>query len=601
MSRVAIIGAGVIGSSWADLFAAAGWEVAVFDVRPEAVPSRFDRAATLEEAVHGADLVQENGPERLNIKQDLLARIAAAAGERTIIASSTSSLLPSLLAEGNPRADQILVAHPWNPPQIMPLVELVPGPTTRQEITDRAREIYDSLGKVTVPLLQEIPGFVGNRIQKAVLNEARSLVAGRIVDAPGFDTIMQESLGLRWASIGVLERSQLGGGPAGIRQLLEHVGKAFDEFDLGVVTPTPESDEALARQLDAAYGDATNYAERVARRDRITRAVWATVAAEQHRPLLFALDITSGTVNRIDPATGAVSVLASGLSEAPDGLVVDQRTGTLTFTNMGVPDGGSAAIAAATGAGTGSAAEPPFFEGNGSVQRIPLTGVGHEDQVETLVPRGTFTTGKQITRDPATGRLYWCDREGRGLWRAEADGSAPTLLVDTRGRLGDVDEVEDWCVGVAVDPAAGYVYWSQKGAPKAGVGRILRAGLELPDGAEAATRADVEVVWDGLPEPIDLEIDADARMLYWTDRGAAPDGNSLNRAPLPAAGVEGTAPIVLARGFHEAIGLALDTRHHVAYVSDQSGAIRAVDLGTGVEREVCVLPGAGTGLALTWS
>jgi 3-hydroxyacyl-CoA dehydrogenase/sugar lactone lactonase YvrE len=601
MSRVAIIGAGVIGSSWADLFTAADWDVAVYDVKPEAVPERFHRAATLEEAVHGADLVQENGPERLPIKQDLLARIAAAASNDTIIASSTSSLLPSLLADGNARADQILVAHPWNPPQIMPLVELVPGPTTRPEITARAKRIYDSLGKVTVPLKQEIPGFVGNRIQKAVLNEARSLVAGNIVDAPGFDTIMQESLGLRWASIGVLEGSQLGGGPAGIRHLLEHVGKAFDEFELGVVEPTPDSDEVLAQQLDAAYGDATNYADRVARRDRITRAVRATVAAEQQAPILYALDITSGTINRVDPTTGDVSVVVSGLSEAPDGLVVDASAGTLTFTNMGVPDGGfEAAAASAASAGEGSAAEPPFFERNGSVQQVPLGGVGHGEQVRTLVERGTFTTGKQITRDPRTGRLYWCDREGRGVWRAEADGSEASQIVATQGRLGAVEPDEDWCVGVAVDGPAGYIYWTQKGTSKGGVGRILRAGLELPQGTTAHTRDDVEVVWDALPEPIDLEIDADAGMLYWTDRGADPDGNSLNRAPLPAAGSAGVEPTVLARGFKEAIGLALDTRHHVAYVSDQSGAIRAVDLASGAEREVAVLPGAGTGLALAW-
>jgi hypothetical protein len=122
----------------------------------------------------------------------------------------------------------------------------------------------------------------------------------------------------------------------------------------------------------------------------------------------------------------------------------------------------------------------------------------------------------------------------------------------------------------------------------------------MPTGSSAETRDDVEVVWDSLPEPIDLEIDADAGMLYWTDRGADPDGNSLNRAPLPAAGSAGVEPTVLARGFKEAIGLALDTRHHVAYVSDQSGAIRAVDLASGAEREVAVLPGAGTGLALAW-
>ena len=115
-----------------------------------------------------------------------------------------------------------------------------------------------------------------------------------------------------------------------------------------------------------------------------------------------------------------------------------------------------------------------------------------------------------------------------------------------------------------VDPARGHLYWTQKGPSNGGKGRIFRAGLEIPAGQTAANRTDIEVLWDGLPEPIDLEIKGD--WLYWTDRGDPPAGNTLNRAPIPAAGATGGAPEILADGFHEAIGLAVDGDAGVAYV-----------------------------------
>lgn len=312
-----------------------------------------------------------------------------------------------------------------------------------------------------------------------------------------------------------------------------------------------------------------------------------------NRPVLYAQSLTAGTVNRIDVQTGEVRVLASGLDEGVDGIAVDRGAGAIVFTCMGRPDGVSWDA-------------PSYYECNGSIQSIPLTGLPVDARPEVLVARGTFTTGKQLTRDPGTGRLYWCDREGRGVWTCGADGSDPTRLVSTAGRMGGAGPREglgqqEWCVGVAVDPAAGHIYWTQKGTVKGGVGRILRASLTMPGGATAETRRDVEVLWDHLPEPIDLTIDAENRMLYWADRGARPDGDSLNRAPLPAPGERGAVPAVLSRDFQEAIGVALDDVGHIAYVSDLSGRIRRVDLGTGAESVLARLPGEATGLVLTVS
>ncbi|GAB2520133.1 hypothetical protein GCM10027064_17090 [Microbacterium petrolearium] len=581
--RVAIIGAGVIGLSWAELFARAGWEVAVFDVAAGAVPegAGYLVADSVEAAVAGAAFVQENGPERLEIKRELLGRIAAAAGEDTVIASSTSTLLPSLLAEGNARAAQIIVGHPYNPPAIMPLVEVVPGPDTRPDIVTRATEVYRALGKHPVALKREIPGFVGNRVQKAVLDEAMWLVQQGVVDPADFDAIFRDSLGLRWASIGVFEASHLGGGPGGIRHLLEHVGVALDAFTLEKPSRDPAAAAALIDAVEHSYGGADSYGARAARRDRITRAVAQTVAREHETSVLYALTPLTGGVHRIDPDTGAVAQLVSGLTEVPDGIVIDPIGEQAVFTLMGAPDRMPA-----------PGEEPPFTQRNGSVQAVPLTGGDPSE----LVACGTFTTGKQLARDAQSGRLYWADREGRAVYRSEADGTSVTALVVRDGR--GPDAVDEECVGVAVDPVGGYLYWTQKGAPDAGRGRIFRAGLELPEGEDAAHRSDIEVLWHGLPEPIDLELDTAAGMIYWTDRGAEPDGNTLNRAPIPAAGVPGEVPAILARGFREAIGLALDHARGIAYVADLGGDIRAIELRTGAERIVATFHGGVTGLAL---
>ncbi|KAA9394568.1 TetR/AcrR family transcriptional regulator [Kocuria coralli] len=303
------------------------------------------------------------------------------------------------------------------------------------------------------------------------------------------------------------------------------------------------------------------------------------------RPVLYALTAIPGGVHRVEPETGETTALVTGLDEVPDGMVVDPESNELVFTLMGSLDG------------TPERGKEPFFtHRNGSVQAISLVGEAEGRNPRTLVERGTFTTGKQLTRDPETGRLYWADREGHGIYRSERDGSAVTPLVLTSGTTRAPDE--DECVGVAVDPVNGHLYWTQKGPADGGRGRILRAGLEIPEGMTADSREDIEVLWQGLPEPIDLELDLRSGMLTWTDRGAEPDGNTLNRAPIPAAGERGGTPQILARGFQEAIGVALDQQRGVAYVSDLGGSVRRVDLVTGAVRVIAELSGGVTGIVL---
>ncbi|MGW0998856.1 3-hydroxyacyl-CoA dehydrogenase NAD-binding domain-containing protein [Streptomyces sp. NPDC002523] len=279
MAVVTIVGAGVIGVSWARLFGAAGWEVRVSDPRPDlrdivdqqfaglSVTSTSDLAA----AASGTDFVQEAGPERVSVKEEMFAVLAAHTRDDVVLASSSSSLLPSVIAKGNPAADRIVIGHPFNPPELMPLVEVVPGPETSARTVDRATEVYRELGKMPIRLKKEIPGFVGNRLQKVFDDQATYLVQQGVIDVKDLDDLVRASLGLRWATIGPFESGVLGGGPEGMRHLVEHVASQMT-FEIG--TPDPAGRNEVLDKVEQAYGTGEDAYERLAGlRDGRTRAV----------------------------------------------------------------------------------------------------------------------------------------------------------------------------------------------------------------------------------------------------------------------------------------------------------------------------------------
>jgi hypothetical protein len=294
---------------------------------------------------------------------------------------------------------------------------------------------------------------------------------------------------------------------------------------------------------------------------------------------LLVLSVVTGSVLRVNIADGHVGILAEDAGPDPDGIVVE--SGVAYWTTMGQPWIDPAK-------GVGEAAQD-FSRRNGGVRAVNLDGSGRRD---VLAP-GRITTPKQLTSDSA-GFLYWGDREGCRVSRVRVDGSGLTDLI-----VNSPAEVSQQCVGVAVDPAREHLYWTQKGPAKGGEGRIFRAGLTIPDGETPERRSDIELLWSGLPEPIDLHLEGD--WLYWTDRGAPPAGNTLNRAPIPEAGSLGKAPEILAVGFAEAIGLAIDATAGIGYVSDLGGHIRAVPLPGGPadgqeERTIVSLPYPLTGI-----
>jgi hypothetical protein len=243
---------------------------------------------------------------------------------------------------------------------------------------------------------------------------------------------------------------------------------------------------------------------------------------------LLVLNLSEQAIQAVSLDGTRVRTLIGGLDERPDGIVVDQVRGHVYWTNMGAPDPGS-----------GPRSQEAYTR-NGSLERADLDGGNRV----TILERGAFTSGKQLAADFGQGVLYFCDREGMQVLCCNLDGSDLRPLVVS----GVGDEAahagRNQCVGIAVDVDRHLVYWIQKGAPKAGEGRIFRAPIDLRPGTSAPQRDDAELLWKDLPEPVDLCLIGGAT-LVWTDRGAEPEGNTLNRAVVqPTVG----APEILSTG-----------------------------------------------------
>lgn len=297
--RITEIGAGTIGVSWTTLLAADGHDVVVTDPRPDLADAVADGVRAfapslgadpdevlarvrcepdLETAVADADVVQEQGPEDLDLKRSLFARVGAAAPAATLLLSSTSGLQPSDIARelDGPVAARLLVAHPFNPPHLLPLVEIVAGERTASTTVERAGDFLRGVGKDPVVLHREVSGFVANRLQSALFREAVHLVRSGVVSPDELDRIVTGSLGPRWATGGPFLSFHLGGGAGGLRHMLAHLGPGMARRwdDLGHPTLDDETVEALVTGTEAAYGTGS-YAALTEARDRAEVAVLA--------------------------------------------------------------------------------------------------------------------------------------------------------------------------------------------------------------------------------------------------------------------------------------------------------------------------------------
>jgi hypothetical protein len=280
---------------------------------------------------------------------------------------------------------------------------------------------------------------------------------------------------------------------------------------------------------------------------------------------LFVLELNAGSIHTMNPDGSDKKTIVANC-HLPDGIVVDTEARHIYWTNMGIPN-----------------------LDDGSIERADLDGSNRR----VIVPQGVTHTPKQMHLDKENSRLYWCDREGMRVMRANLDGSQVETLVETGRSDTDRRDQKRWCVGITIDPKLGKIYWSQKGDDNAGQGRIFRANIDIPKGENPANRSDIEVLFDQLPEPIDLELDLASRVLYWTDRGDPPRGNTVNRAPIDKKAV----PEILITHLMEGIGIALDVPGNRMFVTDFAGSVYSADLDGKNERNFLYAQGNLTGIA----
>ena len=280
---------------------------------------------------------------------------------------------------------------------------------------------------------------------------------------------------------------------------------------------------------------------------------------------LFLLELSGDRIHAMNSdGTNRVTIVTG--CHLPDGIVADGEGGHIYWTNMGVPN-----------------------LDDGAIERADLDGSNRR----VIVPQGVTHTPKQMHLDKENGKLYWSDREGMRVMRANLDGSQVETLVET-GR-GDDDRRDEtrWCVGITIDPKLRKIYWTQKGPTKGGLGSLRRANIDIPQDESPANRSDIEVLFDHLPEPIDLELDLENRVLYWTDRGDPPRGNTVNRVPVDKKAV----PEILIKHLMEGIGIALDVPGNRMFVTDFAGSVYSADLDGKNERNFLYAQGNLTGIA----
>ena len=300
--KVAVIGAGTIGLSFAALHLAKnlGCNVTIYDTRPdlskyvdeklcqylvdadlEECKSRVQIAESLAKAVETANIVQEQGPENADFKRTTWAQVEQLAPQNALFWSSTSGIPASEQNKDMKDQSRLVVVHPYNPPHIMPLLEVVPSPETSQEVIDRTLEYWRSLGRVPVLIRKECTGFVANRLAFALFREACSLVAQGVVGVEDLDSVVQASMGPRWAVAGPFKSYHAGGGEGGLLSFMDKIGGTVQEcwnasdrdVEAGNIGVGKSWQEDVCRQTDEAYGVVDT-----AQRDTKTKAVLDAVS-----------------------------------------------------------------------------------------------------------------------------------------------------------------------------------------------------------------------------------------------------------------------------------------------------------------------------------
>ena len=304
ISRVAVIGAGTIGASWAAHFLGQGMRVQAWDPAPDgeararafieaawpaverlgavpgASPERLTWRAEVAAAVDGVEFVQESAPEKTDVKRALYAELDAALAPDVVMSSSTSGLIMSELQAGLAGAARFVVGHPFNPPHLLPLVEVLGGTATDPAAVDWALDFYDRHGKKAIRLNKEVPGHLVNRLQAALWREAMDAVLSGLASVNDVDTAIAYGPGLRWGVMGPFRLCHLAGGPGGFDNFVDHFGPAIESWwrDMRDVELTPEVKAELGRKVAAAFGE-REFAGIAGERDTLLLDTMATLAS----------------------------------------------------------------------------------------------------------------------------------------------------------------------------------------------------------------------------------------------------------------------------------------------------------------------------------
>lgn len=563
---VAVLGGGVLGRRIAASWVAGGYDVCVRD--PDAAQrtacaeyvtanardypaakknvngaGRISTEAELADAVAGAWLVIEAVPEKLPIKINTFAELEARAPRDAILASNSSSYKSSEMLDkiqSDETKSRILNTHYYMPPQNN-IVELMTDGFTDPRIIEFMVERQREAGTTPYVARKESTGFIFNRLWAAVKRETMMILAEEVSTPQEIDGMYMTMFGSSF-------------GPC---QMMDGVGlDTVALIEKHYINERGLPSKHTVDWLQANYIDRGRLGTKSDKGGFYPRV-----------PRILALDLglaapkisaTPGCVLEIS-GDGKTQKALVNSQVLPDGLDVDKASGRMFWTCMGFPGKPDGAVYSAN-----------LEDGS---------------DVQCIVPKGVANTPKQLVVDSVAKKVYFCDREGMRVFRCNYDGSELETIIKTGDweKDGFEDQLK-WCVGITVSHKYGRFYWTQKAFSKSGKGRIFSANIDMPAGETAETRSDVQLLLGNLPEPIDLDIDESKDVLYWTDRGELPLGNSVNRASLdPSSGMvahmEGEKPYdVIVKHLNEAIGLKLDLEADHMYITDLGGSLYRCNL-----------------------
>lgn len=600
---VTVLGGGVLGRRIACSWAAFGYNVIIRDPSSEQRTAAVHYCETsmdqfsdcktrgsikasedLKESVAEAWLVIEAVPEQLELKISTFAELEKLAPTDAILCSNSSSyksreMVGNLQEDTRKRAANM---HYYMPPMNR-IVELMTSGNTDESIFPFLVDKLKAIGMHPYVAKKESTGFIFNRLWAAIKREVLNILAEGVSTPEEVDQLWVQALGVNHGPVAMMD----GTGLDTVSLIEQHY---IDERGLPD-TPVKFLNKYIEEGRLGAKSDkggllppkdTTSKADKDKKGDQDNKNV----------PLLYFLDIGLAADNPLD-VFSAGRILVGGTDGralkslvvdqvTPDGIDISLSSGKLFWTSMGAPS-----------------------ENDGSVWSANLDG----SDTTTVVPKGAVHTPKQLIIDHANSKLYFADREGLRVMRSNFDGSDLETIVVT-GNWQDEDDAADqtkWCVGINVSASTGKFYWTQKGPSKGNKGRIFRANIALKEGETAENRTDIETLFQNLPEPIDLDIDEEDNLLYWSDRGELPLGNSINRAQLdtvkPVTDARTTSRPgkdyeMIARSLHEAIGIKLDTKDRRMYTTDLGGTVYRFNMDGSEKQKLYEGAGAFAGIAL---